>query len=98
MARKPPSTLMVSLEGFHRYFSLEDCLQFVSRQLGGLDITEYDLPPYQRALFEDLWEPLDEWALAQMYNYWEYDLDRLLQRAPGWGNQIPYQELTFLSR
>jgi hypothetical protein len=89
MPRKLPAALIASLDGFYRHFGLEDCLQFLSRELGRLGITEYDLPPYQRALFVDLWDPLDDWALAQMHHYWEYDLERLQQRGRGWNKHIP---------
>lgn len=45
-----------------------------------------DLPPYQRTLFRDLCEPLDEEALAEMLSYWHFDLEKLYERGRrGWG-------------
>lgn len=45
-----------------------------------------DLPPYQRTLFDDLCDPLDEEALAEMLSYWHFDLEKLFERGrQGWG-------------
>jgi hypothetical protein len=45
--------------------------------------------PYQRDIYRDLWDPFDEWALAQMLNYWEYDLKALFSIGGKHSKHIP---------
>lgn len=78
-----------SLDGFHVHFDVEDCLMFVARDLGRLNVDEDALLEYQRRLLQDLTSPLDEWALAQLHKYWEYDLESLTARGRGWRRGVP---------
>jgi hypothetical protein len=46
------------------------------------------LMPYQQKIFRDLWDPFDEWALAQMLNHWRLNLDALYSRSQKYSSNI----------
>ena len=64
-------------------------MRWVTRQLGKLDVRTDDLPPYLRSLYRDLTSPLDEQALAEMLEWWRYDLRRLIERGRQWNPRVP---------
>jgi len=84
MARRLFQIKPISIEGFYSWSDRSDCLQIVARELAKL---ADGLLPYQRNIYRDLWNPLDEWALAQLLNYWQYDLTLLYSR----GRKCPIQ-------
>lgn len=55
-------------------------MRWVTRQLGKLEVRTDELPPYLRSLYRDLAAPLDEATLAEMLEWWRYDLQRLIDR------------------
>ena len=78
------------LKHFDRHSDYQDCLQVIWRNVGasGLDVEEL-LLPYQRHLFRDLSDGLDEHALATLYDWWEYDLEELFRRGRMWRRDLP---------
>jgi hypothetical protein len=87
MAKARPLVTAASLDGFSAHFDVEECLMHIAREFGRIGVDERALLDYQRELFHDLTEPLDEQALSSLYDYWEYDLSALFQRGrtPGYG-------------
>lgn len=79
----------ITLDGFSRYASLEDCLKFIAVALDRVGLTEDDLTPYQQSLFRDLDDPLDEEALAAMLAWWRLDLNLLFERGKKQGYPSP---------
>lgn len=83
MARRPAEKLVPTIDRFCTSANRARCLELIASEMGRLGIESHDLLPYQRTLYEDLWQPLDEEALAQMLSYWDYNLDLLYQRTRG---------------
>lgn len=89
-SRKPPATPKpISLEGFYPHFDLEDCLVFVGRAMERAGWEERHLPEYQRSLFHDLHNPLDEETLADMLAPWKWDWERLHKRGRKSWEKLP---------
>lgn len=85
--RSRTTTASFSLEGFNEYLGLSDCLALIWREMGRIGADVGDLAPYQRELLYDLASPIDEEAMAEMLNYWEYDIPFLSKRGRcGWKN------------
>ena len=89
MPKRPSTTTEVSLSGFYKWSTRKDCLELITREITRLNGDENVLLPYQISIYRDLWNPLDEEALAEMLNYWEYDLEALFKRGRGYGTRIP---------
>lgn len=76
----------ITLDGFYRYFDIEECVAFMARAMERAGWAAEELPERQRTLYDDLHEPLDEEALADMLRYWLFDLEKLYTRERrGWG-------------
>lgn len=89
MARRLLATTQVSLDGFYSSCRRSTCLQLIAREVARLGGDEDVLIPYQRDIYRDLWDPFDEWALAQMLNYWQFDLETLSSRGRKYSEHIP---------
>lgn len=89
MARRPAQKLVPSIDRFYTSANRARCLELIASEMGRLSIESHNLLPYQRELYEDLWQPLDEEALAQMLSYWDYNLDLLYQRKRGYAPNEP---------
>src|SRR5690606_38722616 len=47
---------------------------------------EHDLPEFQQRLYRDLHDPLDEQAIDELQEFWDWDLEKLYDRGrQGWG-------------
>jgi hypothetical protein len=76
----------ITLDGFHPYFDLEECLTFMARAMERSGWDQYDLPDYQQRLYHDLHNPLDEEAIDELQEFWQWDLEKLYERGrQGWG-------------
>jgi hypothetical protein len=70
-----------SLAQFGRHSDYQDCLRVIWENVGASGLRDEDLLlPYQRTLFRDLTSGLEEHALADLYNWWEYDWKALIER------------------
>ena len=88
-SKRRPADPVITLAGFYRHMDHERCMRWLARELGRLNIRSDELLPYQADLYNDLWNPLDEWTIAQMLRWWEFDLQRLVERGRGWDKQTP---------
>jgi hypothetical protein len=83
---RAPQRQAITLDGFYRHFDIEECVAFMARAMERAGWDAEELPEHQRKLYRDLLEPLDEEALADMLQYWAFDLDKLYTRERrGWG-------------
>jgi hypothetical protein len=78
-----PRGWLPNLQHFSRYSHYQDCLAVIWQNVGssGLERDEL-LLPYQQRIFGDLEDGIDEGALERLYDWWDYDLKRLYERAP----------------
>jgi len=63
---------------FSAWGGLSQTLSFIDRELGRLGLDPHELRREQS--LSDLREPLDEDALAEMLDWWRFDLDKLIAR------------------
>jgi hypothetical protein len=59
------------------------CIIHLHGELSRLGLCERDLARYQTEAFQELEGGLDEQAMASMFDWWNYDTERLLERRPG---------------
>jgi hypothetical protein len=93
MRRERPTTVSRSwtpnLDHFSRYSHFQDCLAMIWQNAGaaGVDPEEL-LLPYQRDIFRDLEDGVDESVLAKLYDWWDYDFEVLYGRASKWRPEV----------
>jgi hypothetical protein len=76
----------ITLDGFYAHFDVEQCIAFMARAMERAGWDADELPEHQLRLYRDLHGPLDEEALADMLEYWVFDLNKLYDRGRnGWG-------------
>lgn len=73
----------ITLDGFRKYFDVEECITFVAGAVALSGWDRFDLPEYQGSLYAGLHHPLNEVALAAMVQYQHFDLDKLYERGRG---------------
>ena len=79
----------ISLSGFYVHSDLDQCLQIIQRENVRVDSRDGVVPLNQKRIFDDLRHPLDERALAEMMNYWEFDNEELRRRGRADSSQKP---------
>lgn len=59
------------------------CIIHLHCELARLSLRESDLARYQTEVFRELEDGLDEQAISSMFDWWNYDTERLFERRPG---------------
>lgn len=79
------------LDNFGRYTSYMDSLALIWRNVGAAGALNQEdlLLPYQSRLFGDLVDGVDEAALSDLYNWWDYDVGGLFERSKRWSPDLP---------
>lgn len=89
MATTAVADRAVSLNGFTRRSTRAECLKIAMREFIRLGLDKDNLDPCLWELYNELWSPLDEWAIAQMHQYWNYNFEALLRRGRGSSSDAP---------